>query len=153
MSRRARTGPGLSLRAAECIIRVACRVLPDAERTDREREWAAEAEAIIDDADLRLPAARVLRFTLSLLHSVRSLRGVRATQARSGDRSVDMIMEVLGVFGVAVVAQFIVIALIAGNGFKVAGIIGAVGGALGLFILYTTPGFLLRRTIRRGLEK
>jgi hypothetical protein len=81
-----RTGPGSALRLAEHLIRVACALLPDTERADREDEWSAEAEAAAHDTDIRLPALRALRtlwFATSLLLNASA---TRSTRTRSADR-------------------------------------------------------------------
>lgn len=74
------TRPGPAQRCAESMIRIVCRALPDAERADSEAEWAAEAEAIGADTEIRvraLRAVKVLLFAISLLVHVRSVRSTR----------------------------------------------------------------------------
>jgi hypothetical protein len=76
------TVPGLALRLALCVIRAACRVLPEAERAERELEWSAEAEAISGDAEARVPGLRAVRYALSLLLRVRATCSTRAAPAQ-----------------------------------------------------------------------
>lgn len=69
--------PGLALRCAGLLIRVAVRKLPEGERADREMEWLGEAEAAACDPNVRFTALRpvsVLRFALSLTLHARAIR-------------------------------------------------------------------------------
>ena len=65
-------------RAAERIIRRACRRLPGDIRDERYREWAAEVPAILHDPDIRfalLRSARALRFAAGTITSARHTPG------------------------------------------------------------------------------
>lgn len=65
-------------RAAEYLIRRACRRLPGDSRDERYREWAAEVPAILHDPDVRfavLRPARALRFAAGTITSARRSPG------------------------------------------------------------------------------
>jgi hypothetical protein len=65
-------------RAAERLIRRACRRLPGDTRDERYREWAAEVPAIVHDPDIRfalLRSARALRFAAGTIISARRTPG------------------------------------------------------------------------------
>jgi hypothetical protein len=68
----------VSQRAAEYLIRRACRRLPAGARDERYREWAAELPAILADPDLR-PAVRqtrAVRFAVGTIRTARREHGV-----------------------------------------------------------------------------
>ena len=70
------TGRGSVLRLAQVLINEACQRLPADARQDREREWAAELAAIIDDPDIRRRwrrHLRALRFAVAQRRTVRRL--------------------------------------------------------------------------------
>jgi hypothetical protein len=59
-------------RAADMLIRAACRRLPAEVREERGREWSAELLAILDDPGIRLAAlrrARALGYAVGVYHS------------------------------------------------------------------------------------
>ncbi|MCX4429748.1 hypothetical protein [Streptomyces mirabilis] len=74
---------------AERVIHTVCRALPEAEREDRELEWAAEAEAVATAPESRLRlvrAAATLRFAVSLLFHIRALRRAHGPASRRTER-------------------------------------------------------------------
>ena len=73
---------------AERLIRASCRRLPEDERAERCREWAAELPAIMDDATIQsrmLRSVRVLRYSAGISRTTRQLRrtGGRPARART----------------------------------------------------------------------
>lgn len=78
-----------ALHVAERVIHTVCRALPEAEREDRELEWAAEAEAVATAPESRLRltrAAATLRFAVSLLFHIRALRRAHGPASRRTER-------------------------------------------------------------------
>ena len=72
------TSRPVAQRAAEHLIRRACRRLPGGTRDERYREWAAEVPAILHDPDIRvapLRSARALRFAAGTFISARRTPG------------------------------------------------------------------------------
>ena len=62
---------------AERLIRMWCRRLPEAQRSEYVMEWSAELPAILQDRSVRLPfmrAARALRFAAGVCRTARYLR-------------------------------------------------------------------------------
>ncbi|MET9118826.1 hypothetical protein ABZX38_32100 [Streptomyces longwoodensis] len=72
----------LALRCAIGIIRLACLMLPEAARAEREVEWCVELEEIAFEQDVRWRALRALHYALSLLPTVRDTLGVAEARAQ-----------------------------------------------------------------------
>jgi hypothetical protein len=74
-------------RAAEYLLRHACRRLPAGARDERYREWAAELPAILRDPDIRWPllrSARAFRYAAGIYRSARHLPGAAGLAVADG---------------------------------------------------------------------
>ena len=69
-------GERRSLRLGECLVRQACRRLPQEIREEHYREWAAELPAILHDPQVRPASWRAVRM---LVYAADTLRGTALT--------------------------------------------------------------------------
>jgi hypothetical protein len=100
-------------RAAEWLIRRACRRLPGDARDERYREWAAEVPAILHDPELRFAvrrSARALRFAAGTFTSARRSPGAiryRPDAAAFASAGVRLLISVgIWIVGVGVLTAF-----------------------------------------------
>ncbi|HEY6278067.1 MAG TPA: hypothetical protein VIX86_17235 [Streptosporangiaceae bacterium] len=103
-------------RAAEYLLRRACRRLPAGTRDERYAEWAAELPAILHDPDIRHPfarSARALRYAAGVYRSTRRLPEAAGSRPW-GDRQPAIFPRPDGVLpGLAAVASWICLVLTA----------------------------------------
>ena len=108
------SGTRLVQRAAERLIRAACRRLPADVRAERCREWTAELPAILDDESTGpswLRGLRALAFCAGVCRAARQL-----------SRPNDMVVRVaagLGAYVVVAAGVVVVLGLVAGVGYAV----------------------------------
>jgi hypothetical protein len=87
------------LALGECLVRRACRQLPEDVRDERCREWAAELPAILDDPQVRFApwrAARMLGYAADTLRGTAMMPGTARGRIARLRAAVDVPLPVAG---------------------------------------------------------
>jgi hypothetical protein len=103
-------------RAADYLLRHACRRLPAGARDERYSEWAAELPAILHDPDIRSPllrSARALRYAAGIYRSTRHLPGAAGVAVKDGRQPAIFPRPDGVLLGIAAVASWISLIVVA----------------------------------------